>query len=545
MSEETEPLSPSFEVLPPEPAGPDAIRANLGAFSVGVESPPTEGSQLPQVNLDWPLKRLGRELGQLARGGNLFRRGQQFITIDERTGEARDMTPERFCSYAEEISWPFKLKGAQNPMPVFNRFPKELAGLVLNSDDFREQAREVVAIYEPALPVWVGEGAGRTIELTAKGYNPANKVFCVNSLEYDRNLDPGEAQEWLLDTLGAFPWAEAEKPSQVLLCRSFAAHTAGMLAPFCSLLLGEHARRPMIPCLANQPASGKTRLAQIALSPVFGEPVAVNADQRPEELEKIISTAALEQRPYLFLDDCGNFKSRALNMLLTSGRISTRIMGQSKMPDVPNRMQIFLTGNGIEIGGELSRRSVIVDLFYPGELAERKISNPITEEWLYARETRARFLAVLWSFVRHWRDHHGMKRFPEAKRPSFESFAEIIGSITLGAGLSNPFGPRHNVLGGDDEEKALVRFLCRLAGEVTDTENPPEYRPRELSDKAEEWGLLDAIIPYAKDQSKALGHRLKLQRGRQYRDTQARLFEFGKREVSAGAIYPIRFLGDS
>lgn len=546
MSQETEPLCPPFEVLPPELAGPDAIRANLGAFSVGVESPRPEGSQLPQVDIkNWPIKQLARELGQLARGSNLFRRGQQILTIDERTGETRDMTPERWCSYVENIAWTYEWTGGKDPMRVFKRFSKEIAGLVLNSDDFREQLREVVAIYEPALPVWVGEGAGRTIELMVKGYNPDTKVYCVNSLEYDRNLDPGEAQEWLLETLGAFPWAEAEKPSQVLLSRSFAAHTAAMLAPYCSLLLGEHSRRPMFPYLANQPASGKTRLAQIALSPVFGEPVAVNADQRPEELEKIISTAALEQRPYLFLDDCGNFKSRALNMLLTSGRISTRIMGQSKMPDVPNRMQVFLTGNGIEIGHELLRRSVIVDLFYPGELSERKFSNPITEEWLFSRETRSRFLAVLWSFVRHWRDHHGMKRFPEAKRASFESFAEIIGSITLAAGLSNPFAPRHNVLGGDDEEKALVRLLCLVAGEVTDTENPPEYRPRELAEKADALGLLDAIIPYAKDQSKALGQRLKLQRGRHYRDTEGRLFEFGKREVSAGAVYPIRFLGDS
>ena len=41
---------------------------------------------------------------------------------------------------------------------------------------------------------------------------------------------------------------------------------------------------------------------------------------------------------------------------------------------------------------------------------------------------------------------------------------------------------------------------------------------------------------------KALGHQLKFQLGRQFRDTRGRLFEFGKREVSAGAAYPIIFL---
>ena len=545
MSQETEPLCPPFEVLPPELAGPDAIRANLGAFSVGVESPRPEGSQLPQVDIkNWPIKQLARELGQLARGSNLFRRGQQILTIDERTGETRDMTPERWCSYVENIAWTYEWTGGKDPMRVFKRFSKEIAGLVLNSDDFREQLREVVAIYEPALPVWVGEGAGRTIELMVKGYNPDTKVYCVNSLEYDRNLDPGEAQEWLLETLGAFPWAEAEKPSQVLLSRSFAAHTAAMLAPYCSLLLGEHSRRPMFPYLANQPASGKTRLAQIALSPVFGEPYLISVEKQKEELEKIIGTAALEQSPYLFLDDFGDTKSKVLNSLLTGGKLKPRILGQSKMPEVPNRMHLFITGNGIELGPELVRRSVIVDLFFPGELSERRFPKDITEEWLFARETRSRFLAVLWSFVRHWRDD-GMKRFPEARRPSFETFSSIIGSITLAAGFSNPFAERHNVLGGDDEQKALVRLLCLVAGEVTDTENPPEYRPGDLADKAEALGLLDVIIPYARDPRKALGQRLKLQRGRHYRDAQGRLFEFGRREVSKGAVYPIRFLGDT
>ncbi len=544
MSQETEPLCPPFEVLSPELAGPDAIRANLGAFSIGVESPSPDGNHLPKINLKWPIKQLGRELGQLARGSNLFRRGQQIITIDERTGETRDMPTERWCSYVEDIAWTYELKGGQNPMPVWQRFPKELAGLVLNSDDFREQLREVVAIYEPALPVWIGEGAGRTIELMAKGYDPATKVYCVNSLDYDRNLDPGEAQEWLLETLGAFPWAEAEKPSQVLRCRSFAAHTAGMLAPFCSLLLGDDACRPMFPYLANQPGSGKSLLAKIALAPVFGKPSGATASKNPDEMEKTINTAILMQRPYLFLDDCKSFQSNILNNILANTQIETRVLGKSEMPTLPNRMQVFLSGNGITLGEELVRRSVIVDLFFPGEVLKRKFPQTLTHAWAFSKETRSRCLAVLWSFVRHWRDQ-GMTLYPEATLPTFETFAEIIGSVTLAAGFSNPFAERHNVLGGDDEEKALVRFLCRLAGEVTDMENPPEYRPREIADKAEEWEMLDAIIPYAKDQGKALGHRLKALRGRQWRDTQGRLFEFGKREVSAGAIYPIRFLADS
>ena len=523
-------------------SAPDAIRAGIANLATGLEVVEAEGRQLPQINLDWPFKQLGRELGQLARGTNFFRRGQDFVTVDPRDGELRGMTNERFCSYVEELCWPFKIKGREFA-PSFTRFPRELAGQILASDDFRAHCRELHTVHEAALPAWRGTGESRTVDLSPTGYDSETKVFSVGSLDYERNLDPGEAQEWLLETCGAFPWAEAvEHPKHVLQCRSFAAHVAGMLAPYCSHLLGDHARRPMFGYLANQAGSGKTRLAQMALAPVYGEPCATNADQRPDELEKIISTAALDQRPYLFLDDCGNFKSRALNMLLTSGRISTRIMGQSKMPDVPNRMQLFLTGNAVEIGHELLRRSLLVDLFWPGDVLQRTFPKTITEEWLYSRETRSRFLAVLWAFVRHWRDHHNMKRFDEAKRPSFESFAEIVGSIVLGSDFGNPFGHREALLGGDEEGEALKGLLATIAGEVADPESSPEYRPKDIAEKAEALGLLDMIVPYAKDQHKALGHRLKLLRGRQIRDTQGRLFEFGRRAGNKGAIYPLVFL---
>ena len=112
----------------------------------------------------------------------------------------------------------------------------------------------------------------------------------------------------------------------------------------------------------------------------------------------------------------------------------------------------------------------------------------------------------------------------------------------MGVSLFNPFESRGSVLGGDNEGDALIELLRTVAGEVIDTDVLTEYRPRELMDKAESMGLLDAIVPHAKDQKKALGHQLKLQLGRQFRDTRGRLFEFGKREVSAGAAYPIRFL---
>ncbi len=532
------------EPAPETSAGtPETIKSNVLPFAKGIDVVAEEG-RLPPLKLALPLRALGRELGMLSRGSNLFRRGEQFVTIDARNGDVRPMMADRLCSYVETLAWTFKVVENKRTGEYENRFSRlgpALAGQILATDDFRENVRELAAVYEMTLPVWRGEGAARTIELLPKGYDKDTKVFTLGTLPFDPDLDPGEAQGWLLDTLKDFAWAEAQESGCVTNSRSLAVHVAGMLAPFCTLLLGEHARRPMFPYLANQSGSGKSLLAKMDLAPVHGEPIAINADQSPEELTKVICSVMLEQRPYLFLDDCGSFKSRVLNMLLTSGRISTRILGKSEMPDLPNRMQIYVTGNGIDIGSELARRAVIADLRYPGEALERTFENVITEEWLYRLETRARFLAVLWAFVRHWRDSHKLKRFAEAQRPSFEDFAAIIGSVVLGAGFANPFGKRDDNLGGD-EEGAALRLLLVTVASGADKDSPPEYRPAELLEKAEELGLADAIVGYAKQPAKSLGQKLRLYKGRQFRDSNGRLFEFGQRHGRLGAIYPLRFI---
>lgn len=323
--------------------------------------------------------------------------------------------------------------------------------------------------------------------------------------------------------------------------RSLAVHLAAMLATFCPLLVGEHARRPMFCYIADQVGSVKTMLAKMALAPLFGEPAPINADSRPEEFEKRIESAILEQRPYLFLDDCRKFKSPVLNMLLTSGRVSSRKMGGNDMPELPNRMQIFATGNGLELSADLDRRAMIADLFFPGEALTRKFHRPITEEWLFARETRAKFLAALWALVRNWRDAHGCRRFEEAHRPSFETFSGIVGSIVIAAGNGNPFAPRDGgALGGDEETAAFRELVIALADSKAGEDCI--FTRREMVEKAEELGILGAIIGAARDVPKALGKKVATIRGRPFRDTSGRKFTLGKHGTTRQlGRYPLEF----
>ena len=71
---------------------------------------------------------------------------------------------------------------------------------------------------------------------------------------------------------------------------------------------------------------------------------------------------------------------------------------------------------------------------------------------------------------------------------------------------------------------------------------PCIYKPSDIIDEAEKRGLMETICGYAKDPHKALGHKARKMRGRQFTDNHGRRFEFGKRPASCGAVYPIRFM---
>jgi hypothetical protein len=53
---------------------------------------------------------------------------------------------------------------------------------------------------------------------------------------------------------------------------------------------------------------------------------------------------------------------------------------------------------------------------------------------------------------------------------------------------------------------------------------------------------LEPIAGRSKDPRKAIDHRVKRLRERVFTDQAGRRFEFGKRDKSFGAVYPIRFL---
>ena len=207
---------------------------------------------------------------------------------------------------------------------------------------------------------------------------------------------------------------------------------------------------------------------------------------------------------------------------------------------MPKITQVIATGNSLTLSEDLARRALVIDLFEANDAATREFKKEITNGWLFSSETRARFLAAMWAIVKRWRDA-GMPMMKEHRRGSFEEWSGLIGGIVISCNLTNPFTPRQVDSGGDEAGRALSLVIGELVGESM-KETPPVLSTTDILERAESMGLLDVIVGFAKEPKKSLGHRLKKIKARNLLDSQRRAFEFGRRDMAAGAKYPIRFL---
>lgn len=514
--------------------GADEIRAQLPRVAAATGAPaPGEGRSLPSIAIKQPLAALCLAAAQCLRSAPLFRRGESLVTVNEATGELLAMSATRWRSWHQRF---FTLHDGDGENRKTANARQDHALCILASDELRGHVRELRGVNLLRLPVWRGDGAARTIDLLPQGYDDATKTFTVPLLGYALDWPLEDAHAWLDATFGTFPFFER---GDLFARRSFGAHVAAMLGVYAVNLLRDGAVRPLLVVNGNQPGLGKTLLVHAQLAPVHGR---VEDDAKPtsdEELRNVLDAAALAAAPYLILDDAANLRSHDLNRFVTSPVHVPRVKGQSLRVRSPNVTQVFATGNGLNLTEDLDRRALVVDLFDPGTTAERRVAEPLTNPFLFSETYRGPACAVLWTLLRHWRDA-GRPACVEARKPSFEDYAGLVGSVIVAAQIANPFTPRECIAGGDEASRSLKSVVCRLAGNCAQGE---DLTPDDILTALREAETLDDVLPFdCRDERKALGHKLKKLRGRVFTDTRGRRFEFGKRDASSGSRYVVHFL---
>lgn len=187
---------------------------------------------------------------------------------------------------------------------------------------------------------------------------------------------------------------------------------------------------------APTPGSGKGLLGDLISIVTVGrscEPTTLTQDE--DEARKKITSLLAKAQPVILLDNIKTgLDSAQLASALTAETWSDRILGQTKMIDLPNRATWIVTANNPHLSLEIARRCVRVRLDAKTDRpwARTGFKHSPIRDW--AKANRARLVHALLVVVRSWL----AAGKPSGKRTlgSFESWAAVVGGILEHAGVA-------------------------------------------------------------------------------------------------------------
>lgn len=488
----------------------------------------------------------------------IYRRGENYLTvrqsIHQKNGlyfiQEREMTSRRLCSYLGDHL--IFRKGAGDKAKRVS-LSKELAEKVLASDVFFDHTPELEMVVPVRLPVWEQSEGARRIIIPAAGFDPVTGNYIAETLNYTAaapRLTPAQLVAFWNNLMASFPWGSESKKEEDQVWRHRSGSVMGpcpstnrsaccclalMLGQYCRLLIDDV--MPMGIFNANQPGSGKTLLAMLCISPVWGMGAATATPKNEEEMIKGIHTALLAKKGYFLMDDIPVLNNNTINMVATANEIEGRVLGGLSGFSTKNRMQIFATGNGIGTSPDVERRALIIDLFLSGNALERKFTTTLDQKTINAPSMRADMLRFMHAMVQNWNTAGCPILVDKNAKPSFSSFATIVGSIMLHNGFASPFTPRkYSGAGGDLIGRTVKKLLAKFVTIKLATTRTGNFKIAEIVEFADAHDLTQTITG-GKSPSHSMGKRLEPLRGQILQDENARPFEFGKREEAGHSSY--------
>jgi len=242
---------------------------------------------------------------------------------------------------------------------------------------------------------------------------------------------------------------------------------------------------------APTPGSGKGLLGDLVSIVTVGrtcEPTTLTQDE--DEARKKITSILAKAQPVILLDNIKNgLDSAQLASALTAETWSDRILGQTRMIDLPNRATWIVTANNPHLSLEIARRCVRVRL-------DAKTDRPWTRTGFkhsplrdWARANRAKLVRAMLLLVRAWL----AAGQPPGKRilGSFESWASVVGGILEHAGVPGFLQDTEQLYEAADAEGQEWRELVSSWWEKF---GPRWVSAGELLDLALERDLLGSIV---------------------------------------------------
>ena len=188
--------------------------------------------------------------------------------------------------------------------------------------------------------------------------------------------------------------------------------------------------RPMHLLLSPIERTGKTKLAEEVFGGVIlgRQTPAMQVTERDEERDKRIIALLLQGETMMHLDNLPPYiDSSAVSSLLTATTYSGRLLGSSRIINLPNNLTVVASGNNVQASGEIAKRIVPIMLqpATPHPEARQDFQHP--DLWAYVREHRKRVLSCLLGMVENWLV--AGKPMHRNRLGGFESWSSVIGGI--------------------------------------------------------------------------------------------------------------------
>lgn len=291
--------------------------------------------------------------------------------------------------------------------------------------------------------------------ITAPGFDSSTGIFLASTLrvkvpDAPTLADAKRAADLLLNVICDFDVGNAGK----------SAWLAGVLSVAARAVVDGPV--PLIAVDASMPGSGKSKLVDAASIITTGRKASRMAySASDEETDKRITSLGLAGDTFVLIDNvAGRLGCPSLDAALTSTSYRGRVLGKLEMTAaMPMQIVFWATGNGMEIGADLSRRMIMIRLEPQCEHPEDREGPRPGQKWRhpdllgYVAEHRAELLSAALTIVRAFLVSGATVRLKAMG--SYEEWSETIRGAIVWCGLADPIETVNDVRSSD--LKAEVR----------------------------------------------------------------------------------------
>lgn len=284
------------------------------------------------------------------------------------------------------------------------------------------------------------------------GYNQLARIFFTpDNLRFrvpERPTlrDAQEAAHILLDLVCDFPFLSPAHASAWL---------AGMFSPLTRF--AHNGNIPLVLIQANSPRVGKTTLVKVISHILLGEecPVVTHSHSETEERKRVLSYLRTGRNMILVDNVVGQFGGATINALATSRFFEDRILGQTKILQVPNDTVWFITGNNMTLAPDTAERCLNVRLHTSEERPHLRSGFRYPELLTTANQYRDRLLSAALTLLRAY-ILAGKPKMDIEPWGGFEQWSHLVRGSLVWSGLPDPAVTRHEL----EEEADIGKYVA-------------------------------------------------------------------------------------